>query len=154
MIFQATISTAASTTKGAYKLTRLRLTTGLVYRIEVEWPPPGSGLAGVAIFDGSLQLWPATAAEWFIDNGLLVGFDDLFLKEAPPYEFQIRTYNLDDTFAHSVMVRVGLVSKEAFRARFMPNITWEKFQLSLQRLYAHQQVAFMGAGLPDSETLP
>lgn len=154
MIYQSsiTIGTAVSSTDPT--ITRLALTKGLIYRVEVEWAPPGTGLAGAAIFDGGAQIWPSIRGEWFIDDGHLLGFDDLYLKEVAPFELQIKTYNTDTEFTHLVMIRVGLVSKEAFMARFMPTTAWEKFEETLARLREEQLQVFSGPGFESEEKVP
>lgn len=75
---------------------------------------------GVAVFDGLYQVWPSSVGEFFIGEQQLISFDDMYLKESPPYTFQCYTYNTDDTHEHFVSVRIGLVSNEVFLARFMP----------------------------------
>jgi len=75
---------------------------------------------GVAVFDGLFQVWPSSVGEFFTGEDQLIAFDDMYLKESAPYSLQCYSYNTDDTHAHFVSVRVGLVSSEVFLARFLP----------------------------------
>jgi len=120
VIYNANITTLANRAKTNLKRTVLNVTRGLVYRVEFSFPSGSAGLMGVAVFDGLFQLWPSTVGEFFASDGETIAFDDMYLKEAAPYQLDIYTYNEDDTYPHSVSVRIGLVSKEVFLARFMP----------------------------------
>ncbi len=120
MIYVANITTAKNTAKNALKRTNITVTKGLVYKVEFFFPPGSAGLMGVAVFDGLYQVWPSSVGEFFIGEDQVISFDDMYLTESAPYQFQFYTYNLDDTHSHMVSVRIGLVSKDVFLARFMP----------------------------------
>lgn len=120
MIYTANITTAANTAKTSLTKTTIRVTKGLVYKVEFYFPAGSSGLMGLAVFDGLYQVWPSSVGEFFLGDDLTIPFDDLYLKESGPFEFQCYTYNVDDTYDHLVIVRIGLVSSEVFMARFMP----------------------------------
>ena len=141
MIYSAQISTANTYTKAAPKRTELKITRGLVYKIELNFPPGSAGLAGVMIFDGGFQVWPSTLGQWFTGDDILISFDDVYLKEAEPFLFSIDTYNEDDTYEHLVDVRIGLVSKDIFMARFLPHMSYKYFEQMLVRLQAAQAAA-------------
>lgn len=127
MIYTATIKTTEKGSKNELKKTRINVTKGLVYKVEFYFPSGSAGLVGVAVFDGLYQVWPSTVGEFFKGEDQVIAFDDMYLKETAPYELQAYTYNEDDTFPHEVQVRIGLVSKEVFLARFMPTKSQELF---------------------------
>ena len=120
MIYTANITTVKNTAKTSLKKTTIRVTKGLVYKVEFYFPAGSSGLMGLAVFDGLYQAWPSSVGEFFLGDDLTIPFDDLYLKESAPFEFQCYTYNTDDTYDHLVTVRIGLVSSEVFMARFTP----------------------------------
>jgi len=60
-------------------------------------------------------------------------------KKEEPFEFTVMTYNEDETYEHTVAVRIGLVSKEVFLARFMPTKTHEYLADLLLRLAIERQ---------------
>lgn len=138
MIFIANISTPKDTKLAALKRTNLQVTSGLVYKVEFYFPPGSAGLMGVAVFDGLYQVWPSSVGEFFIGESQVIPFDDMYLKESPPFTFQIYTYNLDDTHAHSLSVRVGLVSKDVFLARFMPTMGDDYLNSLLKKMEAEK----------------
>lgn len=120
MIYTANITTDEKGAKTKLKHTVLNVTKGLIYKVEFYFPSGSAGLMGVAVFDGLFQCWPSTVGEFFKSDGETISFDDMYLKEAAPYQLDCYSYNTDDTYPHAVTVRVGLVSKEVFLARFMP----------------------------------
>ena len=134
MIYTANITTPANTAKTDPKVTTLSVTKGLVYRVEVFFPNGSQGLMGVAVKDGLFQLWPSTIGDYFICDDATIAFEDLLEKEAAPFEFQVVTYNEDELFEHFVAVRVGLVSREVFLARFLPTKSHEYLADLLLRL--------------------
>jgi len=121
-----------------YKRTPLLITRGLVYKAELYFPRGSAGLMGVAIFDGCYSIWPSNIGEFFTGDEEVISFDDLYLKDAAPFQFDIWTYNLDEGHDHIVDVRVGLVSKEAYQARFLPAVAWGQFAKMMSRLLAEQ----------------
>lgn len=153
MIYSKHITTVKDTAKTVLKRTVLNVTKGLVYKVEIYFPSGSAGLAGVAIFDGSYQCWPSTPGEYFIGESQLISFDDLYLKEAAPYTFQIFTYNLDDTHSHAIGVRIGLVSQDAFLARFMPTKGTE-FMADLVQKLNREQAVIQGSQKVTMQTTP
>lgn len=120
MIYTANITTPKDRARTNLKKTVLHVTKGLVYKVEFYFPAGSAGLMGIAVFDGLYQVWPSNVGEFFIGEDQLIAFDDMYLKESAPYEFQCYSYNNDDTYEHFVAVRIGLVSSEVFLARFLP----------------------------------
>lgn len=120
MIYTANITTEKNRSQTNLKKTIIRVTKGLVFKVEFFFPPGSAGLMGLAVFDGLYQVWPSSVGEFFISDDETISFEDLYLKESGPFEFQCYTYNTDDTNNHLVGVRIGLVSSEVFIARFMP----------------------------------
>ena len=127
MIYTATITIDANTAEVDAVRTVLRVGKGLIWRIEVEFPPGCAGLAHLKINDGLYQLFPATPGESFASDGTVIGFDDLYLKNSAPFEFVITTWNLDEAWPHTLQVRVAMASAEAFMSRYMPSVSWDKF---------------------------
>ncbi len=140
MIYSKNITTVKNTARTALKRTVLDVTKGLVYKVELYFPSGSAGLMGVAVFDGLYQCWPSSPGEFFIGEDQTISFDDLYLKSSAPYTFQVLTYNVDDTHAHAVNVRIGLVSNEAFLARFMPTKGYEYLADLVAKLETEQTV--------------
>jgi len=134
MIYSADITTPKNTAKTSLKKTVINVTKGLVYKVELCFPSGSAGLLGAAVFDGLFQVWPASVGEFFTGDDDAIAFDDMYLKEAAPFEFQCYTYNEDDTYSHALAVRIGLVSKDVFLARFLPQKSYDYFVKLLRQM--------------------
>jgi len=139
VVYHATITTPANTSAGEAKETVIQVVKGLIYRIEIEFPPGCCGLAHCQIFDGSYQLYPATPGASFHGDAGKVGFDDLYIKNAAPFSFVVKTWNLDETWEHTLQVHIGMAHTEAFMSRYMPSVSWEKFHDALAEAARRQE---------------
>jgi len=139
LIYAATIQTEANTTEANAVRTILRVSKGLVWRIEVEFPPGCSGLAYLQIFDGAYQMFPSSIGEGAHSDAAIIGFDDLYMKSSEPFEFVIKTWNLDDTWNHTLQVRLGMASSEAYMSRYLPSASWESFSKMIASAEAEQE---------------
>ena len=139
MIYTTSIKIDAKTSRADANRTVLRVGKGLVWRIEVEFPPGCAGLAHCFIEDGNYQLFPATPGESFASDGSVISFDDLYLKTAAPFEFVITCWNVDTAWDHTLQVRIGMASSEAFMSRYMPSVSWDKFNKMMAEAARQQQ---------------
>ena len=139
MIYSAHIVTDEQGSVTELKQTILKVTKGLIYKIELYFPWGSAGLMGAAIFDGHYSIWPSIPGHFFTGSDVRIDFDDLYLKETAPYELQVYTYNEDDIYKHAVDIRVGLVSKEIYKARFLPTVAWEKYREMLMEVETQQK---------------
>jgi hypothetical protein len=139
MIYFSTITNPANTSEGNAIATDMAITKGLIWLIEFEFPSGCAGLVHVQIFDGAYQMFPATYNQSLRGDGIVVKYDDLYMKLNPPYTLRIKTWNDDDTFQHTIQVRVGIASIEAFMARYLPSIVWDKFNEMLATIVAQQE---------------
>ena len=138
MIYQATITTPANTPESNKLKTILKVTKGLVYRVEVYIPPGASGLHHITVNDGNFQMIPTSIGESLTGDNILIAFDEVYLKLTEPFEFQIYTWNDDDTFDHTVIIRVGMVSKEIFMARYLPTYAYD-YQVKIMKKLQEEQ---------------
>lgn len=139
MIYTATIKTEVGRLKANLLRTVLKISGGLVWKIEVEFPPGPSGLLHIRILDGLYQVFPASPSDTFHSDASLIGFDDLYLKTSEPFEFVIETWNLDETWDHTIQVRIGMASSEVFMSRYMPSLSWDKFSDTMRQAALDQE---------------
>lgn len=139
MVFASTITTPITATAASPLETPLKVSKGLVYFTRVYFPPGSAGRLHLQIFDGAYQLLPASVGEDFAGNNVVFKDDDIYVKESAPFEFQIRTWNLDDTYAHIAYVHIGFVTKEVFKVRFLPTMQYDIFKKVIDELVEKQQ---------------
>lgn len=119
----------------------LKTTKGLVYKVEIQFPPGCAGLAHVGVFDGAHPCWPSTPGETFNLDGSTISFDDTYLKLAEPFQFEIWGWNDDTLWDHTIHVRIGMVSGDIFMARFLPTYSWDYYMSLLAETEAKQKEA-------------
>ena len=139
MIYSYDITTPVGVTQSAPMRTRLKVTKGLVYRVEIEFPPGPLSLLHVALFDGGFQLWPTNPDYDFHGDNGFISFEETYLKSNYPYEFVAQTWNEDDTWDHTITIRLGMVSEEVYMARFLPTVSYDKMLEVLAQLEAKQE---------------
>jgi len=120
MIYQTTIKTAASVGETDDNKTTLSLNRGLLYQIDVYFPPGPSGLLHAQIFEKGVLLYPSSENESFIGDNHYISFNDTYLLTLPPYEFTVKTWNEDTKYAHTVIIRIGLLTKDDLIVRYLP----------------------------------
>lgn len=140
MVYTIPITTTKNTSKSNPDRAILTVTKGLVYKVEFDFPPGSAGLLGCMVSDGGFQVWPSSLGSWFTGDSIVIGFDDVYLKESAPYQFNIFTYNDDDTYDHAINVRIGLVTNEIFMARFLPSMAYKDFAEALLQMQSDQTV--------------
>jgi len=139
MIYTIDITTPPNTLLSSPLKSILRVTKGLVYKVEIEFPPGPCGFLYIAVFDGSYRVWPSSSDTWFHSDDKLISFDDCYLVENAPYSFSVFTFNIDDTYEHWCQVRLGVVSKEIFMARFLPSLSYKEMLEVISRLAQQQE---------------
>lgn len=116
-----------------------KLTSGMIYRFELSFPPGPSGLVGVRVYDHTRQLYPLDEGEWFTGDAEVIAFDETHLVDVEPFELVILAYNADEKYSHSVQLRIGFLTRDLYIARFLPGL-------------AADQIAAAFAALADSQS--
>lgn len=127
MIYTRNITIPANTPASNPTLQRMKISLGLIYKVEMQFPPGCGGLAHIVINDGGYQVWPSTTDSDFATDDYTISFEDTFLKQADPAEMQVYGYNEDETYEHTIQVRLGVASKDIFMARYLPTMTYDYF---------------------------
>jgi len=139
MIYASSITTDEGTAEGAKADVILKIISGLIWMFEVDFPPGCCGLLHVQLFDGLYQVLPASVGESLHGDNVTMRFDDLFFKQAAPFELKIRTWNDDDIWSHMTQVRIGLAASRAEMSRYMPALSFEDFEKMLAESIAAQE---------------
>jgi len=139
MIYSYDISTPANTSKSDPLKTIIPVTVGLVYRLDIRIPPGHVGLTGLWINRAGFRVWPSNLDQVFTGDDMHINFEDVYLIENAPTQFLAYSYNLDDTYDHSFLVSLGVVSKEIFMARYLPTMGYDYFRDLLDQISTQQR---------------
>lgn len=110
MNFSKRILIAPNTTKANAKTTTIKLIEGEISKVNIFFPKGHKGLTHCQIFDGEIQIFPTNLGE---DYSAIGETFETAYKIVRPWELKIKTWNLDTTFSHNIIVRISLKTKEA-----------------------------------------
>lgn len=116
MFFAFDLPIPANTAKASPVEVQATLTHGIIHRVEIEFPAYCAGLAYVAIRRGIHQLWPLNPDGAFRSDDYVIAWDEYQELLDEPYEITLVGWNLDDTYPHTPIVRIGLFPPEIAEA--------------------------------------
>lgn len=114
--YEQMITIPANTASASPTTQDMVLEKGFISRVWIRFPSGPAGLTHVAIWDDvtGTQLFPGGVGTWFTGDNEIIEFDtevDVPYDEtADEYRIQLRGYNEDDSYEHSVLVRVWVVA--------------------------------------------
>jgi hypothetical protein len=112
MIYSFSISTPANTPESAKIDTQLKIAYGIIHSVEIQFPPGPCGLLHIHINDALHQLFPYNASEDFASDNETISFREFIPALIEPYILTAHTWNLDDTYAHLIIIRIGILTPE------------------------------------------
>lgn len=108
MFYVFPIAIPANTPETAKQITTLQLTRGTIKRVNIEFPSGHVGLTHIHINRGLYQVWPSNPdADCSSSNETIIWVEEYKL-DTPPYAFVAYTWNDDDTYDHTITVRLEL----------------------------------------------
>jgi len=112
MFYDFAITVPKETTESAPVTEELKLTHGVIHRIEVEFPIGTLALAHCRLLHWEHQAWPTNPPGSFATDGYTIGIDENFELDTAPYTLKAVCWNDDDTYAHTITIRVGVMESE------------------------------------------
>ena len=112
MFYDFAITIEANTTEAEAKETRLELTWGIIHRIEVQFPIGTQALAHCRLLHRRAQKWPTNIDGSFASDGYVIPIDEHFDLTEPPHELTAICWNDDDTYPHTITIRIGILPPE------------------------------------------
>lgn len=112
MFYEYNLTVPKNTAETSPKTKSMKVWAGVVHRVAVMFPNGPSGLLRCRIMQGSHTLWPSNPDGYFGTDGETVDFLEYFEIESRSIKFRLEAWNLDDTYEHSVFVRLGVLPKD------------------------------------------
>lgn len=110
MNFSKRITVAASVTKANATKTEIKLIEGTITKVQIYFPIGHKGLSHCQIYDSEIQIFPTNLGEDY--SAASINFDTDYIISRP-WILKIKTWNLDDTYPHDIIIRITLKTKEA-----------------------------------------
>ena len=108
MFYVFPLTIPASTPETAKQITTLELARGTVRRVNVEFPAGHVGLTHLFLRRGLYQVWPSNPEANFKSSNETISWDDDNKLDTQPYRFVAYAWNDDDTYEHTITVRLQL----------------------------------------------
>ena len=108
MFYVFAIATVANTPATAKLKTILQLQRGRVTGLQVHFPSGHIGLTHIQLSRGLHQFYPSNPEANFSSSGEAIVWDEDFLLDHQPFQLEAYTWNTDDTYDHTITVRVEM----------------------------------------------
>jgi hypothetical protein len=109
MIFNKEVQTEIYTSQVTYQKTKFKLCHGIIHKLDIVFPPGCLGLVFCAIYDNTHQVWPSNPDGYFRSDAEIISFREHLPFLTAPYELNVITFSVDDTYSHAIVVRVGVL---------------------------------------------
>ena len=129
MIYRFSFTIPANTTEDNKIRTDIKLTKGIVHQIDIVFPPGCFALAKIAINDGLHQVWPSNPGQYFASDGEVISFKEFYELREEPHTLAVFTYNLDDTYSHTLVLRLGVLRRDELQGVWIP---WSEEILTME----------------------
>lgn len=106
--FMHRLAIPRNTSQAAYVRYILPLPISQTERIWIDFPKGCGGLVGFQLWRGVEQVFPLPAGNWLTADGYTLNFRLSHVIENEPYEVELRGYNLDDTYQHTIWMVLEL----------------------------------------------
>lgn len=112
MYYDFSFTIPANTAKASPEELDVKLTHGIIHRLEIGFPRGCAGLAHFVILEGLHQRWPTNPQGSFNTDGYTIAFNEHLKFTHEPYILTLSGWNLDDTYDHTLEVRIGILPSE------------------------------------------
>ena len=106
------ITITAGTTATSPKEQILKLTKGIITKIDIYFPKGCNGYVKVKLLRSEFQLVPLSRGEWVTGNGETIPTETYYELEETPSQLKFIGISPDAKYDHTVTVRVQILPKE------------------------------------------
>lgn len=90
----------------------LKLTHGIIHRIEVQFPIGTAALAHCRLLHHSFGHLPTNPSGSFATDGYVIPIDENLEFFSEPYIIRAVCWNDDDTYPHTITIRFGILESK------------------------------------------
>lgn len=129
MFYDYPITVPADTSKDAPHTEVLRVTHGVLHRVEIEFPAGCVGLVHLTITRFGHQLFPTNPSASFASDDHTITFDDYIEIYTAPYNLRVDAWSEGTTYDHTITVRLGILPQSIAEKRFGKMSTADRTRL-------------------------
>ena len=106
MFYAESIVTLANTSEANAKTSSIKVTNGVIHEVGVYFPAGCAGLVYCQILEGGHQFFPSTQGQFVRGDDVLIETKEFYEITTAPRWITIRTWNLDETYNHTIEVYI------------------------------------------------
>lgn len=112
MYYHFTLNIPSGTTIAAPASLDVKLTHGIITKVNIFFVPDCAGYVGVRIKRFEHVAWPSNTDTWFIRNEGDIPWAEHFDLTVAPHTLTVEGYNEDDSYAHDVQFSFEVEARE------------------------------------------
>ena len=112
MFYNFAVVVTAGSTEANPTVETLKLTKGIIHRVEVEFPRGCKGYVSLKLYHQEHQVWPSNPPGAFKTDAYTVPIDEHYKLDSAPYSLKARGWAPSATYDHTITVRIGILSEE------------------------------------------
>jgi len=116
MLFTADVTVPKNTTEADPVVEILKIAHGIITWVSVLFPPGCARLAHCVILHHEHQIAPSTENMDLSGDTFPIVWEEYYESYQPPYELKIKAWNEDDTYPHTITIRVAILPRKAVLA--------------------------------------
>lgn len=109
MVFSFNIITLKNTIEANAKITNLSLSKGVFVKWFVYFPSGSQGLLHLRIMRGNQTILPTNFNGSIVGNNVSMQSEEFIFFSQPPYQFEIHTWNFDETYDHRLFGHIVIL---------------------------------------------
>jgi len=112
MLYSVDIAVPPNTARASPLDTAVRVAPSIIHRVEVQFPAGCAGLVRVQLLRGDHHLAPDDPDQSLGANDYVIPWPDWIELDQPPHVITVRCWSTDDTYTHTVTVRLASLPRE------------------------------------------
>jgi len=112
MLYSKDITVPANTAETAKQTTDLKIADGVIHKVSILFPTGCVCLVKIQMFEGGHQFISSTEGQYLSGDGEAVDIPEFYEIKGGPRYITIKTWNLDDTYDHTLQIRIYVLPKE------------------------------------------
>jgi hypothetical protein len=112
MFYEQRITILPNTTEVIPVTETLNVHPGILKRVQIVFPPGCCGLAHLQVKYLDRIVYPANINSDISGDGESIEFEEDIILNDVPFEFTLVGWNEDDTYPHTIIVRMQILSEE------------------------------------------
>ena len=112
MFYDFAVTVLANTLESAPKEQTLKLTTGVIQKVSILFPPGPHGMVKLKLLEGGHQFLPTNPEGYFASDDEVLDIDEFHELTSAPYSLKAVAYSPDTIYPHTISIRIGILRPE------------------------------------------